>query len=34
MTPNENLLLWIVTAGLFFGGFAIYGYFQKKNHSR
>ncbi len=31
MTPNENLLLWIVTAGVFFAGFAVYGYFHKKH---
>ena len=34
MTPNENLLLWIVTAGMFFAGFAVYGYFQKKHPPR
>lgn len=31
MTPDENLLLWIVTVGLFFSGFAVYGYFKKKH---
>ena len=31
MTPDENLLLWIVTVGAFFSAFAVYGYFQKKH---
>ena len=34
MTPAQNLLAWIIGAGLVFGGFVLYEFLHDRGHRR